>query len=109
MATIATNLTLSKLIAKMREIAKETAESTYALSDALYDVQLIAENHEQTRKEAKWYIPSFYWCVRNNGTHILNTMVEAAKWSAQQEAEKENPRVYRISFEDGKYSITFVG
>ena len=109
MATIATNLTLSKLIAKMREIAKETAESTYALSDALYDVQLIAENHEQTRKEAKWYIPSFYWCVRNNGTHILSPMVEAAKWSAQQEAVKENPRGYSISVVDGIYSFRFVG
>lgn len=109
METIATNLTLSKLIGQMRVIANQTAETTYALSDALYDIQSIVENHDHTREKANWYIPSFYWCVRKNGTQLVNTLVMAAKWSAEQEKENENPRVYRISFEEGKYTIAFVG
>lgn len=74
MATIATNLTLSKLIAKMREIAKETAESTYALSDALYDVQLIAENHEQTRKEANGISPL------STGVFAIMALTYSTQW-----------------------------
>lgn len=97
--TLATNMTLAQLIKAMRMETKAVAESTYAYTDLLEDLQLLAEHNTAERLR-------IYWGVRKNGTVLYHNTVQIAKWAATQEQENEAPQCYRITCEDNLFTFT---
>lgn len=97
--TLATNMTLTQLVKAMRTETMAVAESSYAYTDLLEDIQLLAEHNTAERLR-------IYWGVRKNGTVIMHNTVQIAKWAANQQLENEAPQCYRITCEDSLFTIT---
>lgn len=97
--TLATNMTLAQLVKAMRIETMAVAESTFAYTDLLEDIQLLAEHNTADRL-------FIYWGLRKNGTVFMHNMVQAAKWAAMQEIENEAPQCYRITCDNGMFTIT---
>lgn len=102
--TLATNITFAQLIKAMRMETKALAESTYAYTDLLEDIQLLAEHCMGKHSTAVRL--RIYWGVRKNGTVFCHNTVQIAKWAATQQLENEAPQCYRLTCENGMFTIT---
>lgn len=105
---IAQDLSLSQLINQMRQIVSTIAESHYAYSDLITDIELIAKDYESHISNPKSH-SNILWGVRKNGTTIKAFTVQLAKWAAEMEALNESPKCYRIMLDEGKYTLILLG
>ena len=92
----ATNLKLSELIEKMRNIIHNNER--YCFSDTIIDLQTIAEFDREN--------DMMYWGIRQNGTRTSKSFSEMKEWQEYFKGKSEICQgIYEIKVLKGKYSI----
>lgn len=99
------NLKFSELVKAMRGVVANLG--ALAKGDTLTDIVAISEAYEQQEAcpelSKEDIFLSYYWCVRENGTHLADYLEQTREWYDDWSSQAVG--IYEITFRNGSFNI----